>query len=125
MIKNIVISKNPLIIKHILSNSTTESESQNGVNEAIELIERNVPQDGKFRLLIDVTEYSFETLEARRIWAIQFKMNKRVQEKTDLVAIVGSPNETLYTEKTWFETTRLKFFEKEEEAESWLLETQR
>ena len=77
----------------------------------------------KFRLLIDVTEYSFETLEARRIWALQFKMNKRVQEKTDLVAVVGSPNETLYTEKTWFETTRLKFFEKVKEAELWLLET--
>jgi hypothetical protein len=124
MISNTVISKNPLIIKHILSNSTTESESQKGVNEAIELIENYVPQDGKFRLLIDVTEYSFDTLEARRIWAVQFKMNRTVQEKVEFVAIVGSPNETLYTEKTWFETARLKFFEKDKEAETWLLETQ-
>jgi hypothetical protein len=121
MIKNIVISKNPLIIKHILSPSTSENESQTGVNEALELIENNVPEVGKFRLLIDVTDYSFDTLEARRIWALQFKMNKNIQKKTELAAIVGSPNETFYTEKTWMETTRLKFFEKEEEAELWLL----
>jgi hypothetical protein len=123
MIKNIVISKNPLILKHILSTSTSETESHSGVNEALELIENNVPKGEKFRLLIDVTEYSFETLEARRIWALQFKMNKRVQEKTDFAAIVGSPNETYYTEKTWMETTRLKFFENVKEAELWLRET--
>jgi hypothetical protein len=123
MIKSILISKDPLIIKHILSASISESESQKGVDEAIELIENHISKDEKFRMLIDVSEYSFDTLEARRIWSLQFKMNQSVQKKADLVAIVGSPNEAFYTEKTWMETTRLKFFEKEREAEIWLLET--
>lgn len=74
-------------------------------------------------MLIDVSDYSFDTLEARRIWSLQFKMNQSIQKMTDLVAIVGSPNEAFYTEKTWMETTRLKFFEKAGEAEIWLLET--
>jgi hypothetical protein len=123
MIKSLIISKTPLIIKHILSTSISEAESQKGVNEVIKLIEDNATENKKFRLLIDVTEYSFNTLEARRIWALQFKMNPSIQKKAELVAIVGSPNETFYTEKTWMETTRLKFFEKEGEAEIWLAET--
>ncbi len=100
-----------------------EVESQEGVDEAIKLIDANVSNTDKFRMLIDVSNYSFETLEARRIWSLQFKMNQNIQKKADLVAIVGSPNETFDTEKIWMETTRLKFFEKEQEAEIWLLET--
>jgi len=123
MIKSVIISKNPFTIKHILSSSISEYDSQKGVDEAIELIEGNVTKDEKFRMLIDVSEYSFDTLEARRIWSLQFKMNQSIQKKADLVAIVGSPNEAFYTEKTWMETTRLKFFKKEREAEIWLLET--
>lgn len=123
MIKSFIISQDPLLIKHILSSSISETESQKGVNEAIELINANVSNTDNFRMLIDVSNYSFETLEARRIWSLQFKMNKNIQKKTGFVAIVGSPNETFDTEKIWMETTKLKFFEKEQEAETWLLET--
>ena len=123
MIKSLMISNNPLVIKHILSTSISELESQKGVDNIIELIESNASKDKKCRILIDVSKYSFDTLEARRIWSLQFKMNESIQKKTSLVAIVGSPYEASYTEKTWMETTRLKFFEKEREAEIWLLET--
>jgi hypothetical protein len=122
MIKSLLISKTPLIIKHILSGSISESECQKGVNEAIELIESNVSMNDKFRIVIDAHECNFDTLEAKRIWSLQFKMNQSIQKKTELVAIVGTPTLAFYTEKKWFETTRFKFFEKEQEAEMWLLE---
>ena len=50
MILNTVISQNPFILKHILSTSTSETESQSGVNEALELIEKNVPEGGKIQI---------------------------------------------------------------------------
>ncbi len=123
MIKSIIISQTPLIIKHILSPSISEIESQKGVNEAIELIDTNISKTAKFGMLINVSNYSFETLEARRIWSLQFKMNRNIQKRTDFVAIVGSSNEAFGTEKIWMKTKRLKFFEKEQEVEMWLLET--
>lgn len=67
-----------------------------------------------------MSNYSFETLEARRIWALQFKMNISIQKMTDFVAIVGASIEPFYTEKIWLGTTRLKYFEFEQEAEVWL-----
>ncbi len=121
MIQSNIISTTTLIIKHVLSTAISESESQKGAEEIIELIDGNSSKHNKSRLLIDVRDYSFETLEARRIWSIQFKTNEAIQEKIDLVAIVGSPNEAFNTEKLWMETTRLKFFEKEQDAELWLL----
>lgn len=95
-----MISNNPLVIKHILSTSISEIESVNGVDHIIELIESKASKDIKCRILIDVSNYSFDTLEARRIWSLQFKMNQTIQMKTSLVAIAGSPYEASYTEKT-------------------------
>ena len=122
MIKSFIVSQIPLIVKHILSPSISEIESQKGVDEAIELIDANVSSTEKFRMLIDVSNYSFETLEARRIWSIQFKMNKDIQKRADFVAIVGSSLEPYGSEIIWMETTKLKYFEKDHEAEKWLLE---
>ena len=80
MIKSFIISQTPIIIKHVLSSSISEIESQKGVNDVIELIHANVSKTDKFRMLIDVSNYSFETLEARRIWSLQFKMNQNIQK---------------------------------------------
>lgn len=46
-------------------------------------------------------------------------MNRSIQEKTEMIAIVGSTPELNGTEKNWMETTNLKFFEKEAVAVSW------
>ena len=122
MINSKIISETPLVIKHSLSLSISEYESQKGVDDAIKLIEDIAPKGKKFRMLIDVSDYSFETLEARRIWSLQFKMNQSIQQKADFVAIVGSPHEDNNSEKAWMETTILKFFENERDAELWLIE---
>ncbi len=123
MITSLLFSTNPLLVRHTLSSTISEIESQKGVDDAIELINANVPEGEKFGMLIDVSSYSFETLEARRIWSLQFKMNEDIQKRADFVAIVGSPNEAFNTEKLWMETTKLKFFEKDQDAEKWLLES--
>ena len=122
MIKNTIISLTPLIIKHVLYPDISEIESQRGVNEVINLIETNLPQTHKFRLLIDVSNYSFTTLEARRIWSLKFKMNVDIQRKASFVAIVGPLNKAFNPEKKWMETTTLNFFEIEQEAQEWLTE---
>ncbi len=120
MIKTIKISESPLIIKHTLSGTISEEQAQNGVDKAIELIEKNIALNKKIRILIDVRKYSFETLEARRVWSLQFKMNKNIQKRTELVAIVGPTSEEFRTEKKWMETTKLMFFTTENEAKKWL-----
>ena len=120
MIKSSILSNTPLVIKHILSQSITEIDAQKGVDEVIKLIEINIPKNSKFSLLIDVSNYSFTTLEARRIWSVQFKMNKNIQKKAVKVAVVGSTLELNNTEKNWMNSTRLKFFKNENDAENWL-----
>ncbi len=123
MISTSIISNSPLVFKHVLSTAISEVESQKGVDEAIRLVNSKVSIDKKFKLLVNVANYSFETLEARRIWSIQFKMNSSIQRRVSHAAIVGSPSEVFNTEKIWMETTNLKFFEQEDEALKWLMET--
>ncbi len=124
MIRTAIISQSPLIVAHTLQGSISETESKSGVKEALALIDEETATNAKIGMLINVSQYQFETLEARRIWSLEFKMNEELQKRIQFVAIVGSPYEAINTEKRWMETTHLKFFEDEPTAINWLMEMQ-
>lgn len=103
MIQTIIISDKPIIIRHTLGVGITEKVAQ------------------KRGLLLDVSNYSFKTLEARRIWSLGFKMNAILQEKIDNVAIIGAPQNIESKEEIGKNSTVIKFLSTKEEGERWLL----
>jgi len=121
MISSQTLKTSPHIILHKITGEISEAESQTGTDEAIACTQYSFEQHGRFHFLLDMRGYSFQTLEARRIWSLGFKTAKPIEDNVNLVAIVGDDNYTVRAEKEMLESETLRFFWDEESAKAWLM----
>ena len=120
MIETKLLTENLPVVYHRLSGRVSRKEVTDGTIEAMSVVKSIVDKNEQFDLILDMRGYILDNLNAHRLWTLDFKEQKILQEHAKRVAIVGDNTETLETEKEMMESATLKFFTELDAAYYWL-----
>jgi len=121
MIETKLISENPTIVLQRISGSMNEDDATIGAEKAISIVEKALHISSSINLILDMRAYEFTNLKAHKIWSIEFKNNKIIENNVTRVAIIANDSATLRAEQELLESNRLKFFIDYDTANQWLV----
>ena len=76
-----------------------EEEAELGAQAAMSMIHSFIEKGERFDLIIEMSNYLFDNLDAHKIWSQQFKQQKQLTDNVDKVALIGQDTEKLKAEK--------------------------